>query len=65
MSSSWMMTILKLAVVFGVLYFGWPMIEVLILMTPLPDPAAMKEGCSDWAEKFTTCFKDLVAGFST
>jgi hypothetical protein len=65
MSSSWMMTVLKLAVVFGVLYFGWPMIEVLILMTPLPDPAAMKEGCSDWAEKFTTCFKDLVAGFST
>lgn len=63
-SASWLMTLVKIGVVCAVLYFGWPMIEVLILMTPLPDPAAIKNGCSDWAEKFTTCIKDLVAGFS-
>jgi hypothetical protein len=58
-------TILKIGLVCAVLYFGWPMIEVLILMTPFPDPAAMKQGLVDWAEKFTTCFKDLFAGVSS
>jgi hypothetical protein len=64
-AATWIMTLFKIGLVCCVLYFGWPMIEVLILMTPLPDPAAMKEGCTDWAEKFTTCFKDLLGGLSS
>jgi len=35
--------IVKFAVLVAVLYFGWPIIEAVIIMLPIPDPAGAKE----------------------
>lgn len=33
----------KLAVLGAVLYFGWPIIEAVLIMLPIPDPAGAKD----------------------
>ena len=37
-SSSGIKTIVLLALIGGMLYYGWPIIEQILLMLPIPDP---------------------------
>ena len=39
------------AILGAVTYYGWPLIEAILIMLPLPDPAQMKLQIMHWYEK--------------
>ena len=42
---------LMMCVFAAVIYFGWPIIEAVLIMLPIPDPKAVKEWASAWLTK--------------
>ncbi len=40
--------VLILAIVVIMLYFGWPIIEAILIMLPLPDPKELKQKISSF-----------------
>ena len=39
------------AILGAVAYYGWPLIEAILIMLPLPDPTQMKLQLTHWVEK--------------
>lgn len=35
----------------AVIYFGWPIIEAILIMLPIPDPKIVKNYITDWLTK--------------
>jgi len=50
-----------LAVVGALCYFGWPIIEAILLLLPIPDPSEMKDKAKDWFGKALEFAKNLPA----
>jgi hypothetical protein len=36
-------SILYIVIIFGILYFGWPLIEAVLIALPIPDPKDIKD----------------------
>lgn len=47
-----------MALIAAILYYGWPMIETLIVLSPIPDPKELKAG----AKNVLTTIKGKIAG---
>ena len=43
--------IFTLAIMGAILYFGWPVIEAVLLLLPIPDPQDMKEKVKEYSNK--------------
>jgi len=37
-----------LVVLFGMIYYGWPILETILIALPLPDPKNIKEKSLDY-----------------
>lgn len=42
---------LMICVFAAVIYFGWPIIEAILIMLPIPDPKVVRNRISDWLTK--------------
>jgi len=36
-------TILYIVIIFAIFYFGWPLVEALLIALPIPDPKDIKD----------------------
>jgi hypothetical protein len=50
-----------LAVMGALCYYGWPIIEAVLLLLPIPDPSEMKDKAKDWFNKGVEFTKNLPA----
>lgn len=53
--------ILIIAAISAICYYGWPMIEAVLLLLPIPDPSDAKEKISQLSNQAMT----MVQGNST
>lgn len=64
-NSSWLGSIftfrgiITVAIVGAILYYGWPLIEAVLLLLPIPDPQDMKEKAKEYGGKAAGFVKDL------
>jgi hypothetical protein len=52
------------AVIGAVVYFGWPIIEAIIIVLPIPDPNGLKQPIMGCFSKFFALIKSLPAAFT-
>jgi len=57
-------SILMWAVLGAVVYFGWPIIEAIIIVLPIPDPNGLKQPIVKFFSKFLALIKSLPAAFT-
>jgi len=50
-----------LAVLGALCYYGWPIIEAVILLLPIPDPSDMKDTAKTWFGKAVEFVKNIPA----
>lgn len=51
----------SIAVIGALCYYGWPIIEAILLLLPIPDPTEMKDKAKDWFGKAVEFAKNLPA----
>jgi len=56
-------SILMWAALGAVVYFGWPIIEAIIIVLPIPDPNGLKQPIVGFCAKFLALFMSLPAAF--
>lgn len=44
----------------AVLYYGWPVIEAIVILLPIPDPKNLTESIKDYASKIWGFFMGLI-----
>jgi hypothetical protein len=49
-----------LGVFAAVIYFGWPIIEAILITLPLPDPKHVKESIIGWLTKAKSMFSGVM-----
>jgi hypothetical protein len=54
-----------LAIIGLLLYFGWPVIEAILIMLPLPDPKIMREKINTLVAKSANTISSLKSGGSS
>ena len=53
------------AVFSALLYYGWPIIEAIIILLPIPDPSDLKGTAKNWfgkALEFFMSIPDMIKG---
>lgn len=53
--------ILFTATLVAIFYFGWPIIEAIIIVMPVPDPEEVKEKMRHYAGKVSDKTSELIA----
>jgi hypothetical protein len=56
--------ILILVLIIAGLYFGWPIVEAILIMLPIPDPKDVKDKLSGLVSKSSSALKKPTAGKS-
>ena len=46
-----------MAVIGAVCYYGWPLIEAVLLLLPVPDPSDMKQKAQEYSSKAMSMVK--------
>ena len=54
-------SLLMWAILGCVLYFGWPIIEAIIIVLPIPDPMGLKQSIANKCSNIFALFKSLPA----
>jgi hypothetical protein len=49
-----------LAIFAAVIYFGWPIIEAILITLPIPDPKHVKEMVLGWLTKGKSMFSSVM-----
>lgn len=50
-------SIFMMAVIGAVCYYGWPLIEAVLLLLPVPDPSDMKQKAQEYSSKAMSMVK--------
>jgi len=57
--------IVSMFILLAICYYGWPIIEGIIILLPLPDPKGLKQSSTSFITKFLAGLKSVPAIFKS